>query len=392
MDLQWVNAAIIMGISLIRMNIARLKQFAVELFLNYINAGVKESTHIEVARKISVLNLFAFVGFSLTFVLGVHALRLGQIEVATPLIIAFTLFFSLHLFIRFTKAPNGYVVGSILLQVVLVTLCLYLVYSGGTNNTGPLWLYLVPPVVLFFSGLRHGLMVLMAVVICYCVIVYFPDNAIGTAFYTPEFKSRLLYSFLTVIFLSGFYEFSRESTYQRLIELSNEFEQQATVDPLTHLLNRRGMLECIDYEVKRSQRSNKPMSFVIADVDFFKNINDQYGHETGDAVLTEMSDVLRSSLRRQDSISRWGGEEFLLLLPETNLAQAKSLAEKIRLRIRGLSFESPIGPFQCSMSMGVAEVYDFKNARNTINIADQRLYVAKSSGRNRVIAESEEDE
>jgi len=204
--------------------------------------------------------------------------------------------------------------------------------------------------------------------------------------YSYEFKTRLLYSFLTLTFLAGFYEYSRQLSYQKLTELTKELELQATLDPLTHLLNRRGMLERIDYEVSRSLRTKKNLTFLLADVDHFKQINDQYGHETGDSVLCALSDQFKETIRKQDSISRWGGEEFLLLLPDTKLEQAKILAEKIRTNIESKTFEHQNMQLNISVSFGVAQVEDYQHARNTIHKADERLYAAKEQDRNCVVA------
>lgn len=352
-----------------------------------INAGITDQTGIEKARKIMVLNLFSLVGFSITFLLGIRGASDGEWPLAFALFFAFALFLSVHLRLRFSRNDSSYRYGASLVQTVLFLLCLYLVYSGGANNTGPLWIYLLPPVVMFLSGLRMGMAVVGLFVVMYSIIVFFPDNAIGAVAYSYEFKTRLLYSFLTLTFLSGVYEHSRQSSYTKLNELKKDFELQATQDSLTHLLNRRGMRERILYETERSKRNNSALSFIISDVDYFKEINDTYGHDTGDAILIQISQIMQSSIRKQDSLSRWGGEEFLLLLPETTSDQAWQLADKIRLKVEEFTFGHVQNEVQATVSFGVAEVADLADPRQAISLADQRLYQAKKAGRNRVIGD-----
>ncbi len=362
------------------------REKSVLIIHNYLNAGIKPETNIEVARKINVLNLFAFVGFSITALLGLRAALDSQWPLALALFLASALILSSHLVNRFSQSSRAYYFGSLLLQIVLMILCLYLVYGGGKNNTGPLWIFLVPPVVMFFSGIKNGIIAITIFVVIYCSIVFIPRSFLMPVEYSYEFKTRLLYSFLTLTFLAGFYEYSRQASYQKFIELTNKLELQATLDPLTKLLNRRGMLERIDYEVDRSLRNKNSLSFILADVDHFKQINDQYGHDMGDTALSTMSELFLDTIRKQDSVSRWGGEEFLFLLPDTNIDQAKTLAEKIRSIVEKVKFEHQGKHLNITLSFGVAEVEDLQHARNIIRKADARLYAAKDQGRNCVVA------
>lgn len=355
------------------------------------HAGTTEKTDIETVRRISVLNLFALVGFSISLLLGIRAGASGEIWLAVALFSASALFAFAHLRLRIKHDAQAFLFASRLVQLVLFILCLYLVYSGGANNTGPLWIYLLPPVVMFLSGLRGGLFITGLFVLGYLFIVFYPGNAINATPYSYEFKTRLLYSFLTLTFLAGVYEQSRKNSYHKLNELKQEFERQASHDSLTQLLNRRGMRERMRYEMKRSARNQQPLSFVIADLDHFKEINDRYGHDTGDIVLVQISQLLRTSVREQDSLARWGGEEFLFLLPETNASQAQQLAEKIRATIEATTLRHDQTTIETTMSFGIAEMSDLDDPQSAIAAADNRLYLAKTQGRNRVIGPSESD-
>jgi two-component system, cell cycle response regulator len=173
---------------------------------------------------------------------------------------------------------------------------------------------------------------------------------------------------------------------EELIEALDISEFQATHDGLTGLLNRSAILKTLQIELGRSQRDSHPLAVVIADVDRFKQINDRLGHLAGDAVLVEMTKMIASSLRPYDSVGRYGGEEFIIVLPGCNAQEAKNIAERLRSLIAALPVSTTEGPVNCTMSFGVA-VYDGATSADLdplIRKADEALYQAKNLGRNRV--------
>ena len=189
-------------------------------------------------------------------------------------------------------------------------------------------------------------------------------------------------------FLSAFYEYSRQKSYDTAVFLSEKFEKQALHDSLTHLLNRRGGQQQLEQEYSRLQRSKKPFAIALADIDGFKSINDALGHEVGDEVLKRVAGKLNSRLRGQDVLSRWGGEEFLFIYPETDEANAMSAAEQVRK----LLDESPVvingQTRNVTISIGVTELTPSTSLSDALIKADKALYKAKDSGRNQVIAAS----
>jgi diguanylate cyclase (GGDEF)-like protein len=162
-------------------------------------------------------------------------------------------------------------------------------------------------------------------------------------------------------------------------------------DPLTQLLNRRAMYEELENEVERWRRNHTPFSVVLADIDHFKGYNDRYGHDCGDMVLLRVAEILRTTLRKQDRVARWGGEEFLVMLPETDSAGAVNLAEKLRLRFEGMEFACYSERFCVTVSFGVAQYVPDVHIDATVKVADAALYRAKSAGRNRVEVGGEKD-
>ncbi|MFQ3228694.1 hypothetical protein [Reinekea sp.] len=150
----------------------------------FLSTGLREGASLEVTRKVTVVNLFASVGFTITFILGIRGLIHQEWALAIVLFVGFALFLSAHLYLRFSSSYSSAATSSLFLQLVLMILCLYLVYSGGTNNTGPLWIFLVPPVIMFFSGIKNGIFNISVFVLLYCVIVFFPNNYIDAAEYS----------------------------------------------------------------------------------------------------------------------------------------------------------------------------------------------------------------
>ena len=178
---------------------------------------------------------------------------------------------------------------------------------------------------------------------------------------------------------------------QRIIELQNQLRNAkekhvvlSRTDSLTGILNRRALYEVLEKEILRSAREKTPLSVVMLDIDFFKKINDKYGHSVGDAVLKELVRRILAELRSYDTFGRYGGEEFIILLPGTFMYEVMAVAERIRNAISSTPFEIASASLPVSASFGVAE-FDFKeNSDALVNRADLALYKAKDNGRNRV--------
>ncbi len=166
-----------------------------------------------------------------------------------------------------------------------------------------------------------------------------------------------------------------------LISRAGEYQQLSVTDPLTGLLNRRYLKERLEEEVKRTRRSGDPMSFMMIDVDDFKSYNDTFGHTEGDKALQIVARCLKESLRGADVAVRYGGEEFSILLPSTNLEVTLTVAERIRARVESTEFPNR----KVTVSIGIAGFGDeIKSADQLIDAADFALYAAKGAGRNAI--------
>jgi diguanylate cyclase (GGDEF)-like protein/hemerythrin-like metal-binding protein len=174
---------------------------------------------------------------------------------------------------------------------------------------------------------------------------------------------------------------SAEKINRQLRATVRSLQELASTDTLTRAWNRRHCEDLLDSETHRSIRFGHPLSLLIIDIDHFKSVNDQFGHRAGDRVLTEFADCLRDGMRRSDELARWGGEEFVLLMPDTALAGAQRSGERIRERIAESQFTSVGG---LSASIGVAEFAPTESIEEWLARADAALYRAKQGGRNRV--------
>ncbi len=172
-----------------------------------------------------------------------------------------------------------------------------------------------------------------------------------------------------------------QQTNQSLQDSHAELDQLASTDKLTGAWNRRRMEEAVGNEMDRLRRYAHPLSLLVLDIDYFKNVNDRYGHAAGDQLLVKIAAQIRSSLRVADSLTRWGGEEFIVLCPNTGLSAAVVFAERLRKTIAGMNFSVVK---EITVSIGAAECLPGETWEEWFERADAALYRAKVSGRNQV--------
>lgn len=172
--------------------------------------------------------------------------------------------------------------------------------------------------------------------------------------------------------------------------LYREVKSMAEHDGLTRIANRRRFEERLDEEAQRHSRYELPLSLILFDLDYFKKVNDTYGHQAGDAVLRGMAGLLLESLRGSDLPARFGGEEFAVILPHTSREQALLLAERIRQRVAARDFGEAGRKVRLTVSAGVAALEPGTGSQELVSLADQALYLAKNGGRNRVVVAAPE--
>jgi diguanylate cyclase (GGDEF)-like protein len=211
------------------------------------------------------------------------------------------------------------------------------------------------------------------------------DRAIFTADVSDLSRTQFFNAFVLALIIGGLVIFVGRAF--------DTTERESLSDPLTGLANRRFLQEILLRELRRAQRSNQPFALMIVDIDHFKVVNDTYGHNAGDEMLEQLAGIMLSSVRATDFVVRYGGEEFVILLPETRLADAQQVAEKLRKTIGESVMESTAKPgviLTCTVSAGVSMYpVDAASGEGLILKADKALYFAKQHGRNRVVTVAE---
>lgn len=195
----------------------------------------------------------------------------------------------------------------------------------------------------------------------------------------------LVFSALAILFVSYFIGKENITLEKNLEQERKKVEALLLKDQLTGLQNRRGFFSYYDNYIKPLVMRNNECSMIICDIDFFKNVNDTYGHNAGDAVLKEVANVLTGMVRLEDGLFRWGGEEFIILMPHTSLIMAGSTGEMLRRGIENhvVMFEET--PIRVTMSFGITQFNDGGSVDQIIASADGNLFTAKATGRNKVV-------
>jgi diguanylate cyclase (GGDEF)-like protein len=194
------------------------------------------------------------------------------------------------------------------------------------------------------------------------------------AVYKDYYIELILITMIVAIFLVALYNYNKNQ---------KKLEELSTTDYLTKLYNRLKFMEFAEYELIKSIRYRTPFTILILDIDYFKKINDEYGHNEGDAVLVKMATVLKELMRKTDIVARWGGEEFICILTNTERQNAMIVAEKIRKKVEEINF----GRIEnLTVSIGLYEKKDIDiKIEDIIDNADSALYMAKGTGRNKVV-------
>jgi len=172
----------------------------------------------------------------------------------------------------------------------------------------------------------------------------------------------------------------------RTKQLQDLLIEHAHIDPLTGLPNRRALMDRLRMEWARLQRHGGALSFIMADIDYFKRVNDSYGHSIGDKVLQEVARTIARQCRESDLPARYGGEEFAIVVPDEGISGAVQLAERCRREIENVHLSAKGKPIRPTASFGVAAAEGLHNAELLVDRADQALYRAKAAGRNRLAA------
>lgn len=269
--------------------------------------------------------------------------------------------------------------------IVLITiLFLYLATAAIEDGAAIMWLFAYPPIIFYISEARVGVIAcaggLLAVVLLFSPL----GDMVFENPYSISFRIVMVAAFTFEIISCYVLDQSRRRSKLGLLKLASEFEYAAKHDALTGLANRREGHVQLDIEYERYRRSDRPFSVLLIDIDLFKNINDHYGHMAGDKMIVLVASTLREQCRKIDTVARWGGEEFLVILPETVAREACHSANRIREAVAAANIEFEGELLSATISVGVAEVQQEESMDRLLQRADEALYQAKTSGRNAV--------
>lgn len=330
--------------------------------------GALFGTIVSVALAFS--NDFNFVGI-FTFICGIAWLSLA----------------ALFQFSTFKLRALETIAFAVLCTQYMCADLLYVLLSPFTGQelfaefSGDLWVLTIIIILgfLFFKP-RRALVISICLIIVSGLVVTFRGSLVTDRDFASviELVKAGLY-FLVCLYLIHTLAMFRTAAKSAKTE-AKQLEKLAFFDELTGIANRRKIAEVLAKEVASAQRYQTPLSIIMFDIDYFKKINDQYGHNFGDITLKEVSSSVANTVRSSDSFGRWGGEEFLCILPNTKADVAFELAERLRLGISDSLIDN--GP-QITASFGIAQLLNLDNVDSFINRADQALYSAKEQGRNR---------
>jgi diguanylate cyclase (GGDEF)-like protein len=347
-------------------------------------------------RMVMLTNLAGLIG-GLSYIGFAINYAILDLTVFLPIILYNTLFGLLLFVTVFFNAKKRYVLASFWANILTgypVFAILWFYLGKDIGNHYLFVVFAILPLVTIYNRSKRCMMFFSVSNILFLLLMlnrvppnslaaYIPENIIKVTYYFS-----LIFSLALMIILFLLYTLQIDRYEKDLLEKSNnlqllyeEVSRLAREDPLTGAFNRRKMDELIQAETTRSERYKTFFSMIIFDLDDFKEVNDRFGHDVGDGVLKQLIDVVRSDLRSVDAVGRWGGEEFVILLPGIKIHQAVYVAQRVLKKIDKTEFS---GGIHITASFGVAQRMSGESFENFYRRLDQAMYKAKSNGKNQV--------
>ena len=355
----------------------------------------------DVRKRLFVIVVAAVIApVNIAFMVG-DILAADAAEIIVDVILAASL---TALVVSLARLRNPQPVYRVVLAVIGL-LILWWAADPGPDNQKLYWIFIFEPAAMFVLGKAEGMVWTLGLLVCSGLVA--AGIVPGSARLPFGVIARYLSSYGIIVGLSYVFESSRERTYAHLLNEHEELQEANTrirkmsiTDSLTGTYNRQFLADRFPAEVERSRRYGHPLAVILCDVDRFKLVNDTYGHQVGDRVLQSIATSLQSSIRQEvDWIVRYGGEEFLIVLPETPVSGALGVAERLRVAVESTVLETGDGAITATASFGVSGtgVESVPGAASTagatplsvddlVRAADLCLYEAKQKGRNRVVA------
>jgi diguanylate cyclase (GGDEF)-like protein len=340
----------------------------------------------ELTRAQNVINAVVMAAFSGPF----YALAyyyLGYPAAALEILLCCAFMFTAPFLLRATGSTV--IAREVFLCAVFFNFTWLTWFLGGVDAPTVGWLITAPVVAMFLGGIGTALFWLA--MSCAAVLAIYAAHAAGVPPPAHPIKDMELLHllcdlglYIVVVVFVLLFELTKIQGFIKLEQALKVINELAIRDELTGSHNRRHLIRLIENEKERTARLGGLFCLCLLDIDYFKRINDTYGHQAGDTVLREFAATVQRQIRESDSFGRYGGEEFLLMLPETSIDEARALAERVRTNIARLSFPG-LPDLAVTVSIGIAEFRSGEAIAQTVARADEALYQAKSGGRDRVV-------
>jgi diguanylate cyclase (GGDEF)-like protein len=257
---------------------------------------------------------------------------------------------------------------------------------GRTDVSILLWAFLLPAMSFSIMGDKKGLVIALTFFCTSILLMTAPQHMFNSAPYSPTIVIRFSIIYLMLTFVIYYYESAQQMLIRYIQQERDNFENASKHDLLTGLSNRRDIMDKMENERERYSRIGKPFVIIMGDIDNFKNLNDTYGHDAGDYVLQTIGSILRNQVRGIDCPSRWGGEEFLIVLVDTDMESGQRVAERIRRKIENTNFNHKNKRLSVTMTFGLSAYQNAEdNIDESIKCADKALYEGKNRGKNTVV-------
>jgi diguanylate cyclase (GGDEF)-like protein len=283
-----------------------------------------------------------------------------------------------------------------LAALTMFSLFFHSLLSGGSHSLSTFWGLAIIASCFYILGYRRGLICTAIILGFTAVLMYgMANDRVQTTFLTDNmstFSFRFISAMVLIATFALLQEYDRSRVVKNLLLSREQMRRLASTDELTGLANRRTMAEQLRQQERRCNEQHEQYSVILCDIDRFKRINDIYGHEVGDKVITAVAQVLKDNLREFDTVARWGGEEFLVMLPRTSIDGATQVADKLQEAFNNYHISHENAEIKPTMSFGVASADADIHVDECVRQADRRLYKAKHLGRNCVVAKDTHDE
>ncbi len=306
----------------------------------------------------------------LFFYMLIHFARNELLIAIVELIVIIFSIFNLTFYI---KTKNKEVVSNIILAGILLFFD-FLLIDGGLEKTGIYWIFVYPTLAFFLKDRLIGIYWNLAFVLSIIILLFLDKHKIVNLTFSEEKVILALVTYSAIFIIMVFIKSNISFNYEKI-------EKLATTDSLTGIYNRFQILKLLKTEIEKALRYNKTFSIILFDIDNFKSINDNYGHQKGDYVLKKVTEIFSKNIRKTDYFGRLGGEEFIIITPEIDAKSALIVAEKLRKLLEKSKFDD-VG--QITASFGISEFEKGKDVNQLLKEADDALYLAKRKGKNRV--------